>query len=134
MIADKGCVCNGVGGSLESAGVSSTVGIFISRWDSGCEVNLGLIVDKGSSSGSDSTTFVLDLVRDGLDGASWPFDGLALERDDFLGTSSLSLAFVFDLERNVFFWVSPSALLSSGSDLVADFDADRVGGFVCFVG
>jgi hypothetical protein len=83
-----------------------------------------LIVVKGSSSGSDSKILALDLVREDLCGTSWPFDALDLGRDDFLGTSSLSLAFVFDLERNVFFWISPSALLSSGSDLVADFDLD----------
>lgn len=77
-----------------------------------------MIVAKGSSSGSDSKTLVLDLVRE------WPFDALALGREDFLGTSSLSLPFVFDLERNDFFWISPSALLSSGSDLVTDFDLD----------
>jgi hypothetical protein len=82
-----------------------------------------LIVIEGSSSGSDSKTLVLDLVREGL-GGTWPFDALALGRDDFLGTSSLSSAFVFDPERNVFFWISPSALLSSGSDLVTDFDLD----------
>ena len=59
-----------------------------------------------------------------MGGTSWPFDALALERDDFLGTSSLSSAFFLDLERNVFFWISSSALLSSGSDLVTDFDLD----------
>ena len=66
----------------------------------------------------------MDLVREGLGGTSLPFDALDLGREDFLGTFSLSLAFDFDLERNVFLWVSPSALLSSGSDLVTDFDLD----------
>lgn len=102
--------------------IDETVGILARG--SGCEVDLGLIVVKGSSSGSDSKTLVLDLVREGLGGTSRPLDALALGRDDFLGTSSLSLAFVFDLERNVFFWISPSALLSSGSDLATDFDLD----------
>ena len=83
-----------------------------------------MIVVNGSSSGSDSKTLVLDLVREGLGGTSWLLDGLALGRDDVPGTFSPSLAFVFDLERNVFFWISPSALLSSGSDLVTDFDLD----------
>ena len=67
---------------------------------------------------------VLDLVREDLGGTSWPFDALALGRDDFLSTSSPSSAFVFVLERNVFFWISPSVLLPSGSDLVTDFDLD----------
>ena len=69
------------------------------------------------SSGSDLVTdFDLDLT--------FAAAMVALGRDDFLGTSSLSSAFVFDLERNVFFWISPSALTSSGSDLVTDFDLD----------
>ena len=59
-----------------------------------------------------------------MGGTSWLFDALDLGRDDFLGTSSLSSAFVFDLERNVFFGISPSGLLPSGSDLVTDFDLD----------
>ena len=61
--------------------MGKTVGILISR----CEVDLGLLkIIRGSSSGSDSKTLVLDLVREGLGGTSLPFDALTLGRDDFL--------------------------------------------------
>jgi hypothetical protein len=63
LIVVKGSSSGSDSKTLVGEGLGGTSWLFVSIF----EVDLGLIVVKGSSSGS---TFVLDLVREGLGGTS----------------------------------------------------------------